>query len=821
MMTMFNTILRNIVRQARRQPLYLALNVTGLGLGMAVCLVLTLQVRYEYSFNATIPDAGNVLRVDTHHMLAGNAPQENADVTFVAFPFLRADFPQIAAATRYDVGDYQLHAGDRSVPAGTAMVDPSFFDVISLKLERGNAHTALSRPDAIVLAADTAQALFGSTDVLGRTVTTDHEGHRRSQTVTGVLARPVGPVTISVDAITALPSSELQKEAFKRWGASSGNIFLLVHNAADRASITRNLTRFVIDHASGAATDDNSEGVHPERRYALSLVSLRETHFHDFQVIGGDDATDRSVVDILELIGILALLLAVLNAINLATARSALRAREVAIRKTLGATRRALFVQFIGESIANTAIGGALALALCEITLPFTAALTGTALGMDYGFTLPFLLGVVLLTGLACGIYPALVLSSYQPAHVLAATRMPSGGRGAARLRNGLVIMQFAFAVTFAICTLVVNRQARFMQAEDLGFARDGILISSDVMTNDAGSQRALIEALRHTPGVVSTSLSELTPSIDNRHRFNVTPVGTHSADIHVLGDTVSGDYAATYRPRLLAGRWFDSSHGEDDSPGDDTFYKNPGKTWNVVLNRTALSRLGFPTPESAIGVPVKSGDVTLRIIGVTEDMRFISAREEVSPQITFYSTTPQDYPHVSIRFSGVPENIMKTRLKSAWDQVFPGNPSGFRTVQERMSTFYIAEQRRGWLFSVASGIAVTIACLGLYGLASFTTLRRTHEVGIRKALGATTNHVLTLMLGDFLRPVLVACALAGLPAWLVMRVWLSGFHQRIALSWHDFAAVAVVTLAIAALTVFGQTLRLARAEPARALRAE
>ncbi|MBF0892009.1 ABC transporter permease [Gluconobacter sp. LMG 1744] len=799
---MLFTILRSILRQARRQPLYLALNVLGLGLGMAVCLVLTLQVRYEYSFNATIPDAAHVLRLDSHLMFPGSAPQEYADVPFIAFPFLRTDFPQIVDTTRYETEDYQLHNGDRSISADAAMVDPSFFNVIALPLEHGDPRSALSRPDAIVLSADTAQALFGTTDVLGRTLTTDHEGHRSSQTVTGVLARASGPVTIAPDALTPFPSDEMQKPQFTRWGSSSGNIFLHLRSEADRTAIARNLTRFVIDHASGTANDDSSEGVHPERRFALSLVSLRETHFNDLHVVGGDDATDRSVVNILALIGALALLLAVLNAINLATARSGLRAREVAIRKTLGATRKALFVQFVGEAIASTAIGGALALALCEIALPF-------------------LLCVVLLTGLACGIYPALVLSSYQPAHVLAATRMPSGGRGATRLRNGLVIVQFAFAVAFAICTLVVNRQAHFMQSQDLGFARDGILISSDIMTSDIAKQRAILEALRHTPGVVSASLSELTPNIDNRHRFNVTPVGPHREDIHVLGDTVVGDYATTYRPRMLAGRWFDNSHGEDDSPGDDAFHKSPGKTWNVVLNRTAVSRLGFASPESAIGTPLKSGPVTLRVIGVMEDMRFVSARDDVSPQITFNSTAALDYPHASVRFSGVPENIMKTRLKSAWDPVFPDDPTSFRTVQDRMSTFYITEQRRGWLFSIASGIAIFIACLGLYGLASFTALRRTHEVGIRKALGATTHNVLTLMLGDFLRPVLLACIMAAFPALFVMRSWLSGFHQRIALSWLDFAVVVLVTLLIAALTVLGQTLRLARAEPARALRAE
>lgn len=373
----------------------------------------------------------------------------------------------------------------------------------------------------------------------------------------------------------------------------------------------------------------------------------------------------------------------------------------------------------------------------------------------------------------------------------------------------------------FAICTLVVNRQASFMQVLDLGYARDGLLISPEIASTDVGAQRAFVEALRHVPGVVAASLSELSPDIQNSHNFNVTPFGPHAEDIHVLGDTVWNGYESTFRPRLLAGRWFDDSHGEDDSPGDRLFHKTSGRTYSVVLNRTAMARLGLSDPANAVGKPLKSGGTTLRVIGIVDDMRFVSAREDVSPQVTFRTTGALDYPLASARFSGVPADVMKARLKAVWDRSFPDDPGNFRTVQERMSPFYAAEQRRGHLFSIASCIAIAIACLGLYGLASFTALRRTHEVGIRKALGATTRDVLALMLRDFLRPVLMACVIAAVPAWVVMRAWLAGFHQRIALSPFDFAVVAMGAIGIAALTVLSQTLRVARAEPARALRAE
>jgi putative ABC transport system permease protein len=819
---MLMTIFRGAVRQAQRHPLYVGLNVLGLGLGMAICLVLALQVRHEYEFNASIPNATNILRVGQRLSNPGLPVSEHADVPFITFPFLKADFPQILAATRYDSDVFVMHVGDRHLSTNGAMVDPTFFETIPLKLERGYPKTALARPGSVVLSAEKARALFGTTAALGRTVLVSREGHRLDLTVTGVLAPPAQPVTLAPDLLTGIPAYRLDESAYRYWGASSGSIFIRVGSARDRAAIASRLRDFVIAHASGAPNDDVALGRHPERRFALTLVSLRETHFHDLDVNEGDEATDRRVVNMLGLIGACALMLATLNVVNLATARSTLRAREVAVRKVLGTTRRTLFVQFMGEALVNAILGSLLGLALTEVALPGVASLMGSTLRMDYTFVLPFLVAVVLVTGFASGLYPALLLSRYPSASTLASTRMPSGGRHAARLRAGLVVAQFFLAVTFAICTLVIDRQARFLQQIDLGFVQSGLLISPMMTTQDLGTQRHVLDAMRHVPGVTSAALSMLEPNITNHWRVTFSSTGTHPVQRHILVDTVSDGYFETYRPRLLAGRWFDSAHGEDESPGIATLEQAGKRTFSAILNRSALQQFGFKSPEQAVGQILTDGPVSVRIIGVEDDMRFVSAREEVSATLTLHtSSAALSYPNLSVRFSHVPESMMKARVEQVWNATLPEEPGYFRSVQDRISTFYRSERRQGRLYTIASVLAIVIACMGLYGLASFTALRRTHEIGIRKTLGATTRNVLALMLGDFLRPVVGACLCAIPPAWALMRAWLSVYQQRIALSPLYFVFVVTIALLIAALTVFTQTLRVARAKPARALRAD
>lgn len=821
---MFATILQSVLRQIRRYPLYVGLNVFGLALGIGVFLTLTLLVRYEYSFNAALPDVDRLVRVDTHWSLPGTAPGEFAGSTFRALPFLREDFPEIEAATRLQNTELRTERDGTFTSFVSGLTDPAFFGVFGLKLLHGAPDQALVRPDGLVLSDRAAIRLFGTTEVMGRTVPLNRDGVTVTHTVTGVLAGRTTPDFLSeIEMLTPFSAEDMTTlPCFLSWGSDCGRLYLKFRRPEDIAAVSARLGDFVIRHAAGADSDSNALGMHPEKIFGLLLAKLGEARFHDFHVLYAEDGVDRTVINSIGLMGLLALALACANAVNLATARAGLRAREVAIRKTLGASRRVMFVQFTGEAMLVAAIAGVLGLALCELLVPEVASLTGEELVIRYGLVGVLLPLIVLGCGFASGIYPSMVLSGYRPAAVLAAARMPSGGRGAARLRDALVTGQFGIAITIVICMLVINHQTDFMRTADPGYVRSGLLIGSAMPGDDLAVQRRMLDALRAVPGVVVAGFGELAPSPDNKNRSTYSYDGpTGPVRVHLLQDIVSTSYFEVYRPRLLAGRWFDAARGLDDMPTRDEMRT---RTVGAVLNAGAVSRFGFSSPDQMIGKVIKTDEMTARIIGVIDDVRFESPRQPIYPEIIFFDTLskrPLFEPIPAIRFQGGVESDVARRLNRAWASVLPDVASDFSAVDARMAAYYSGDERRGRIFTLGAATALLIACMGLYGLAAFAAARRVHEIGIRKTLGATGRQIVALLLGDFLRPVVVACLLACPVAWVVMRRWLAGFDERIALTPAHFLIAVAGAFAIAILTVLGQTFHLARAEPARALRAE
>lgn len=823
---MLATIVRGAVRQARRHPVHVGLDLFGLALGIGVFLTLMLLVRHEYSFNAGLPDVERLVRLDERWTLSGVAPLEEGEATYRSIPFLHQDFPEIEEAAPLMPTVFRTERDGIFTKFDGYESDPSFFRVFRIGLSRGVAEDALSRPDGLVLSEKAAIKAFGTLDVLGRRIELNRSGVRSVHVVTGIMAPVRGPnVLEGVEMIAPIPAEERRtRSCFLQWGSSCGALFLRLRRAEDIDAIRARIRDFVIRHASGAENDHAAIGPHPEKIYEMLPVKLRETHFHDVGVDNADDGVDRNVVNAIGLIGFLALVLACANTVNLATARAGLRAREVAVRKTLGATRRLLFAQFMGEALFITIVAGIVGLVLCEILTPEIASLTGEAVSISYGFVLAVLPAVIVLSGLASGFHPATILSGYRPAAVLAAARMPSGGRGAARLRNILVAGQFAIAVAIVICTLVIDRQTAFMRDADRGYVKSGLLIGQPLRGDDPVLERKMLDTLRSVPGVAAIGFGELEPAPHSTSRSNYTYAGPNGpVEIQMLFDRVGPGYFGAYRPRLLAGRWFDPARGQDEGPDADNLRDGTG-SFNVVVNAKATGTLGFATPALAIGQILTADGLKARIIGVVDDMRFVSPRDPVSPEIIFFDTlarVPFVDPIPAVRFRGVTRAVMAERLDRAWASVRPELASTFQPADERMADFFTGDERRGHIFTVGAVVALLIACMGLYSLAAFSAIRRVHEIGIRKTLGASGGQIAFLLLRDFLRPVALACLLACPVAWVVMRSWLSGFDQRVPLSPLHFLIAIAGAFLIATLTVLGQTFRVARAEPARALRAE
>ncbi|MCI1517776.1 MAG: ABC transporter permease [Acetobacter sp.] len=823
---MFSSIFDGTVREARRHPLHTALNIFGLALGVCVFLTLSLLVRYEYSYNTSIPDVDRIVRVDSHWTLAGTAPYEEAYTSFRAVPFLREDFPEVEDTVRVVPTTLQVKREGEFASFKSYQVDSSFFQVFGQRLVHGSQTNALSRPEGLVLSEGAAQRLFGRVDVIGRKVELIRDAQKTEHVVTGILARQTVPNLFSdAEILAPIPTEYANtRRCFQRWGSACGKIYLKLHKAGDVSTTSERLGDFVIRRASGADSDEASLGAHPEKQFSISLLPLWRQHFHDITVRGGDGAADQNVVNSIGIIGFLALVLACANAINLATARAMLRAREVAVCKTLGASRQQLFIRFMGEALLTSTIACVIGLALCEIMTPIIAVLSSESVTVRYNFVLILLPLIVIGTGLASGTYPAIVLSRYRPAAVLASARMPSGGRMDARLRNALVVVQFAIAVTIVICTFVIDRQTDFIRNADRGYTMSGLLVGSPVPSNDPAVQRKILDALQAVPGVKALAFGELGPNPPNQNQSTYKLANSkEKVRVHLLFDRVGSNYFKTYSPRLLAGRWFDTKYGQDEGPNNDALVKGIGN-FNVVINETASIRFGFATPEAAIGHVISDQALRATIVGVVADFRFVSPHEPVAPEIIYYNSlvnTPFDDPIPAIRFDGVSAPDTVSRLNRAWASVLPDTPANFQSVEDRTQEFYQGDERRGRIFTLGAIAALLIACLGLYSLASFAAVRRTHEIGIRKTLGATAQQVILLLLGDFLRPVLFACVIASPVAWVAMRSWLSEFDQRITLSPYHFIIAIAGALFISVLTVIGQTLRLARAEPARALRVE
>ncbi|MES3101247.1 ABC transporter permease [Sphingomonas faeni] len=791
-----------LYRSLTRHRLYAILNIGGLALGIAVFLVLMLFVRFETNYDRVLPGWERVWTIERTIQFPGN-PEVQIPSSPTLSGQLAAAFPDLVAArmTSYDTAT--VLTGNTSTTRKLALVDHDYFRIFPFPVIEGNTASTLARPDGIVVTQSVAEAYFGRTSALGRTLAVAIDGKARVYRVGAVIADLPKNQTYASVLFAAIPA-ELTDDSRS---TSNGVVTFLAlpDAAADR------IGAFMRRHPD--------PGFNPEARQFLKegIVPLSGRHLAG-QGVG-------TVVAVLGGVGIVALLLAVVNYVNLATARAGLRAREIAMRKVVGATRRMLIGQLLGEALAAVTLAALIGLALAEIALPFVNAIGGTDLSIAYwgaGSILPPLVAMTVLVTLLAGFYPAFVISRFQAAGVLAAARTPGGDRAGARLRKALVVTQFGIAVALMIGTAVLFAQTRHVQQADIGFGRDGLIMMSGYgdPALDPGQRARLVDAMRQTRGVAGITTSGVVPGGGTFAIAKMKRAGATGEPPMIVQATVGEHFFDTYRARLLAGRVFDPDRFALDIGNGDTGRKAlAGRVANIMLNRTAARRLGFTRADEAIGQIVSLDSGTVRIVGVIADMRFGSPRDPV--EAFAYSYRPGGgYGAIVVIRTSVDPTVVLERLETAWRRVAPAVPPAATTVDQKLyESFYRQDVQRSRLFSTGAVLAVAIGCLGLYGLAAFDTMRRVKEIGIRKVLGASTSVVMRLLLVQFLKPVLLANVIAWPIAWFAMSHWLSGFDDRIPLSPVYFVAASALALAIAAATVASQAWRVARAEPARALR--
>lgn len=790
----------SLYRSLTRHKLFAALNVGGLALGIAVFLVLYLFVRFETGYDRVLPGWDRVWMIDRSLQFPGN-PRVEIPSLPPMLAQLKADHPGTDGARllQYDVA---VQNGASTVAQTMAQVDRDYFRLFPFPASEGDPSVAIAQPDGIVITATVAQTYFGKSSPIGRTLTVLTEGKPQAYRVGAVLRPMPGNISYVSDLFTALAPDAMGQRG------KGFRTFLSFRDPAAAARVVRDLPAFIKRH--------------PDPDFPVGMVDLAKTNL--VPLAGVHLAADnvRTVVTVLGIVGAVALLMATVNYINLATARAGLRAREIAMRKVVGATRPALVAQLLGEALVAVMLAALTGLALAEIALPFVNAVGGTDLSIAYRGAqsiLPPLAMLVMVATLLAGFHPAFVISRFEPAGVLAAARTPGGDRGAARLRKVLVVLQFGVAIALMIGTAVLVAQTRHVQSADVGFARHGLIMVPGYGANgvDIAQRAAVADAVRALPGVVGTTTSGIAPvggsySIAAMHRRGAT-----GQPPMILTAMIGARFFETYGVRLLAGRLFDPGRfAVDEAPvgeGAETH------DYNVVLNRTAVQRLGFATPQAAVGEVIVEGKRSARIVGVVDDMRFGTPREPLNAVSYGYRPDGGVSPVLVVRTAGDTAGAL-TRIEAAWHRIVPTVPSAAITVDQKLyESFYRQDAQRSRLFTIGAVLAAIIGCLGLYGLASFDTARRVKEIGIRKVLGASTRDVLRLLLGQFLRPVLIANLIAWPIAWVAMSRWLGGFDDRITLSPLYFLAAGAVALLIAAVTVAAQAWRVARAESAYALR--
>ena len=563
------------------------------------------------------------------------------------------------------------------------------------------------------------------------------------------------------------------------------------------------------------------------------FVNLKDVHLGKAQDASMTPGNDRRTITTFAIIAILILGMAIVNFTNLATARASQRAREVALRKVLGATRRQLIVQFISESILISAVSMLLALALVELLVRPFAAFLDADISLSYvgkdGILLPAI-ALTLLVGIISGIYPAFFLSRFQPAQVLKANRSASETPGSGRIRTALVVLQFAVSIGLIVCTAVIYGQTIYARTADPGFQRDHILQVEELSRAQLWPlAEGLVERVKRVPGVVDASVADIGINTTNESNQFIIPPGSNS-QVLIGQYNVGEGYNNAMGLKLLAGRWFDANRPMDDMttpyPRDKNIEKATAQRGvNVVINQYASHKLGFKTPQDAIGKVVKSelmgdenGLVNITIIGVVGDSRFRTVRTPIEPVMFRKVRTGPGW--MVVRYRGDPAAV-KSAIEQQWKQTTNEVPFNAKFSEDIMGEMYKKEDARAQTFAAFSLLAVIIGCLGLFGLAAFTAQRRTKEIGIRKVLGARTRDIVRLLVWQFSRPVIIANIIAWPVAWWLMRDWLNGFDERITLGPVPFLLAAALALGIAIATVVGHAVKVARANPIHALRYE
>jgi putative ABC transport system permease protein len=791
---------------------YSAINIIGLAIGIATCLLITLFVIDELSFDRYNKNADRIYRVNSDLKFGGEAHVMAVCPDPLASTLIR-DYPEVENAVRFrSYGPSLVKKGNENIKEERIIyVDSTVFDIFTLPMIAGDPMKALAEPNSVVITESTAKKYFGTTNVLGKVLRFDNQNDNK---ITGVIKDVPGNSHFNFDFFVSLAGSEEARRNI--WLSFNFVTYVLLRPGTDRNAFEKKFDDLIKKYMWPQAQDlmkiDAEQFKRSGNYVRLSLIPLTDIHLHSDRVAELAPNSDIQVVYIFSIIAIFILLVACVNFMNLSTARSANRAKEVGIRKVLGTQRKNLVSQFLTEAVVMSLIAFVFAILTAILLLPFLNQLAVKSLSLsvvEHPWLYPLLIGFAVLVGLLAGSYPAWYLSAFRPIQVLKGT--VAGGFKRSYLRSSLVVFQFFISIVLIIATVIIYNQLNYIRNKKLGFNKEQVLLVRDSYALDKQAETFKQEALKY-PEIVSATKSGYLP-VNNSNRDNESLF----SEGHIENDkavstqlwTVDHDYIKTMGMQIVEGRDFNK-----DMPTDSSA---------IIINETAVKLFGFSG--NPLGRKVtRLIDLKARttrdfiVIGVVKNFNFESLRQTIGALCMKIGNDPGT---ISFRMKTTDVANTINHIKGLWKRTAPNEPFTYTFLNEEFDNMYRTEQRSGKIFVSFAVLAILIACLGLFGLAAYAAEQRTKEIGIRKVLGATVSNIVAMLSTDFLKLVIIASLIAFPVAWWLMNKWLQDFAYRIAIGWWIFALAAFVSIFIAIMTVSFQAIKAALSNPVKNLRTE
>jgi putative ABC transport system permease protein len=790
---------------------YSAINIFGLAIGLATGLLITLFVIDELSYDKYNEKADRIYRVDTDINLSGSEFKHYVTPAPMAGVLMK-DYPRIEQTTRLrGGGDMLVQKGNETLVEHNAFsADPSLFSVFTLPMISGDPKTALNQPHTMVIAESIAKKYFNTTDAVGKTLKVDNT---TPYLITGVIKETPAQSHLHFNFIRSNAGEEDSRSDF--WLNNNYATYLLVRPGTDQQTLDRYLKEVAKKYAEPQLQNVfHSNFSDLEKKgdfFKYSSIPLTQIHLYSPLTNELEPSGNSQYIYVFIVIAVFILLVACVNFMNLSTARSAGRSKEVGVRKVLGSDRYSLMMQFLTESVLTSFIALVIALVVTVLFLPYFNQLAGKEIGLGLFsniFLLPSLLLITAMVGILAGLYPAFFLSAFEPVQVLKG-KLASGFKGS-WLRNSLVVFQFATAIILIVCTLIIYNQLSFIRNKDLGYDREQVLVLKNAYSLGSHAKTFKDEILQ-IPGVVAATRTNALPTsgqVEDQNAFSKDASMSASQSVTIAEWFVDADYISTLGMKMAQGRNF--------SP------QMPTDSGAILINEAAARMLGFnhPLQEKLYDSDRGKKVFTMPIIGVVKDFNNGSMRHQTAP-LVFHLSKNGDRFVFRIKSKDIPAVIARIESKYHAVELMAGQPFIYSFMDEDFDHLYQSEQRTGKIFITFAFFAILIACLGLFGLITYAAQQRTKEIGIRKVLGATVANVTAMLSRDFLKLVLIAILIATPVAWFAMEKWLQGFAYRTEISWWVFVLSAFVALIIALATVSFQAIKAALANPVKSLRSE